>query len=106
MSDEEFANYLAKMKADHVTKMAALEEEAASLREPVKKLDVEIAKECFFIMNLALQENIDILGDFLAQIIWKNIEKESLIASFSNCAIGKDITKSEELVQKIKMKKN
>ena len=52
MPDEEFANYLAKMKADHVTKMAALEEEAASLREPVKKLDVEIAKECFFIMNL------------------------------------------------------
>ena len=52
MPDEEFANYLAKMKADHVTKMAALEEEAASLREPVKNLDVEIAKECFFIMNL------------------------------------------------------
>ena len=52
MPDEEFANYLAKMKADHATKMAVLEEEAASLQEPVKKLDVEIAKECFFIMNL------------------------------------------------------
>ena len=47
MTDEEFANYLAKMKADHAIKMAALEEEAASLREPVKMLDVEIAKECF-----------------------------------------------------------
>ena len=46
---------------------------------------------------------MDISGDFFAQIIWKNIEKESLIASFSNCAIGKDITKSEELVQKIKI---
>ena len=52
MTDEEFANYLAKMKADHAIKMAALEEEAASFREPAKKLDVEITKEYFFIMTM------------------------------------------------------
>merc|ERR1711990_843299 len=72
MTDEEFANYLARMKTDHAIKMAALEEEAASLLEPVKMLDVEIAKE-------------------------------NLIVSFSNYALGKDITKSEELLQKMKI---
>ena len=47
MNDREFADYLAKMKADHATKMAALEEEAATLRKPVKKLDEKISKEWF-----------------------------------------------------------
>ena len=47
MNDREFADYLAKMKADHATKMAAHEEEAAALRKPVKKLDEKISKEWF-----------------------------------------------------------
>ena len=33
----------------------------------------------------------------------KNIKKENLIVSFSNYALGKDITKSEELLQKMKI---
>ena len=48
-------------------------------------------------------ENMDTLADFFVLIIWKNIEKEKLTAAFASCAIGKDITKSEELLQKMKI---
>ena len=47
MNDQEFSNYLEQLKADHATKMAALEDETAPLRKPVKKLDEKIAKEWF-----------------------------------------------------------
>lgn len=44
-----------------------------------------------------------VTADVFALIIWTNIKKENLIVSFSNYALGKDITKSEELLQKMKI---
>ena len=55
MNDQEFSNYLEQLKADHVTKMAALEEETAPLRKPVKKLDEKIAKEWFLMLQLMVR---------------------------------------------------
>ena len=51
MNDQEFSNYLEQLKADHATKMAALEEETAPLRKPVKKVDEKIAKEWFLMLR-------------------------------------------------------
>ena len=55
MNDQEFSNYLEQLKADHATKMAALEEETAPLRKPVKKLDEKIAKEWFLMLHLMVR---------------------------------------------------
>ena len=55
MNDQEFSKYLDQLKADHATKMTALEEEAASLRKPVKKLDEKIAKEWFLMLHLMVR---------------------------------------------------
>ena len=51
MNDQEFSNYLEQLKADHATKMAALEEETTPLRKPVEKLDEKIAKEWFLMLR-------------------------------------------------------